>query len=342
LSIRLLACLLLSLLCACGEELPRLAVEPLAATETQLRQLYKWGQGPWEVATETGLQLQDPARDEPLNFNVWYPVDSGVHNSFPVLIFSHGNWSSNSSYDRLIQHWVSHGYIVIAPLHLDGNGGYFTGTINLVRYGNFGLIQARVQDLAVLLDQLPLVESMVSGLAGRMDHSRVAATGHSFGAFNAQQLGGAGAFDTDKQRHVPMLDRRISAVVAISPPGPMFDEIDEGSWRQQSLPTLMTTGTWDTNPVFWPDWRSHRMSFETAVPGDQYALVVQGADHYLGNLICRLELEAAPQQEALALVNNTVVAFLDAYLKDDPDALAFLRSGNIDQVSQGFAQLEFR
>jgi predicted dienelactone hydrolase len=339
---RLVVCLLLSLLCACGEELPREAVEPLSATDSELSQLYKWGVGPWPVETVTSLQLQHPLRDDFLSFNVWYPARSSVDTAFPVLLFSHGNWSNNSSYDNLIQHWVSHGYIVIAPLHMDGNGGPVSGTLDMIRYGNFALIQARVEDLTALLDQLPVVESMVPGLAGRMDHARVAATGHSFGAFNAQQLGGAGAFDTDSQRHLPMLDERISAVLAVSPPGPMFDEINQGSWQQQSLPTLMTTGTWDTNAMFWPDWRAHRMSFDTAIPGDQYALVVQGADHYLGNLICRLELEEDPQHDALALINTAAVAFLDAYLKDDADARAFLDSGQLNRVTGQFARLENR
>lgn len=338
----LLACLFLSLLCACGEELPREPVQPLVASDKQLQQLYKWGPGPWPVESVTSLQLRHPVRDANLNFNIWYPAAGERLGAFPILLFSHGNWSNNASYDKLIHHWVSHGYIVIAPLHMDGNGGYLSGTFNMLRYGNFGLIQARAEDLTALLDQLPLVESMVPGLAGRMDHKRVATTGHSFGAFNAQQLGGAGAFDTETQRHVTMRDERISAVLAVSPPGPMFDEINQGSWQQQNLPTLMTTGTWDTNAMFWPDWRAHRMSFDTAVPGDQYALVVQGADHYLGNLICRLELEAAPQHDALALINTAAVAFLDAYLKDDPGALAFLGSGQLDRVTGQFARLEIR
>lgn len=332
----------LLLLSACGEEVPRAIVTPLAATESELATLYKWGPGPWPVRAVIDLQIAHPAREGVLKFNVWYPEIEAPTEQLPVLLFSHGNWSTNNKYDNLITHWTSHGYVVFAPLHMDGDGGYLQGTINLIKYGNLGLIQARVDDLVALLDALPQIEFMVPALAGRLDESRIAATGHSFGAFNAQQLGGASAFDTDTQQFVPVLDARIKAVVAVSPPGPMFDEIIDGSWDAQSTPTLMSTGTWDSNAMFWPDWRMHKLSFDSAPPGDQFALVTQGADHYLGNLICRPELEEAPQYDALAVLNMSVVAFLDAYLKDDAEAQAFLRSRQLDQVSGQFSVLESR
>jgi predicted dienelactone hydrolase len=291
------------------------------------------------------LELPHRVRDELLQFKVYYP-EAGRNGSapgqWPILIFSHGNWSDNDKYDNVLRHWVSHGYVVLAPLHRDGSGGYLGGTIDLLREGNLGLIQGRVDDLLTLLDSIRQVEQLVPALAGRLDHDRIAATGHSFGAFNAQQLGGARAWDENGQEFVAVRDERISAVVALSPPGPMFDEITEGSWEQQGTPALVTTGTWDSNAMFWPDWRAHLMSWETAVAGDQYALVVQGADHYLGNLICRPELEEPPQHDALAMVNSAVVTFLDARLKGKQQAVAALHSNQLARTTRGFAVLERR
>ena len=332
------ALVLALLLAACGEEVPRPAVTPLAATAAQLATLYQWGKGPYTVTAIDGLSID---REVPLLFKAWFPATS-VDAALPVLLFSHGNWSSNSKYDNLIVHWVSHGYVVLAPQHIDANGGYLSGTVDLIRYGNLGLIQARVDDLVLLLDNLDAIETMLPGLPAPLDASRIAATGHSFGAFSAQQLGGARALDTDSGSWVDVRDPRIKAVLAISPPGPMFDEIADGSWDTLATPTLMTTGTWDTNPAFWPDWQMHKLSFDTAPAGNQYALIVQGADHYLGNLICRPELEQPPQSDALAMVNTMAVAFLDAYLRDDAAARAFLQSGAIEQVTTRFAVLESR
>lgn len=335
-----LICCLLLLMTACSEDVPRPPVNPLDASEAELQTLYKWGPGPWSVAVIPELQLAHPEREEPLIYNAWFP--QGMTEPAPVLLFSHGNWSDFNQYDALINHWVSHGYVVVAPLHRDGGGGYLSGTVDMIRYGNLGLIQMRARDLVVLLDQMDQVQARLSQESVQLDTGKIAATGHSFGAFNAQQLGGARALDTDTGDYLPMDDTRVRAVVAISPPGPMFDEITAESWKTQALPTLLTTGTWDTNPVFWPDWRLHKMSWETAQPGDQYALVVQGMDHYLGNLICRLELEEAPQQDALNMVNTLVIAFLDAQLKDSKPAREFLESSTVNAVSEGFAVVERR
>ena len=337
----------LLLLCGCAEP-PKPPAAPLAVSPAALAQLYKWGAGPWPVRVAQGLRVAQSEREDELRFQVHYPAAGEAaalprisDEAFPVLLFSHGNWSNNEKYDQLIRHWASHGYAVVAPLHPDADGGYFNAMIDLFRLGRLGVIQARVGNLAKMLDALAEVEAQLPGLAGRLDAERIAATGHSFGAFNAQQLGGARAFDSAAEVWAPARDGRIKAVVAISPPGPMFDEINEDSWRTMDAPTLMTTGTWDVN-AFWPDWRLHKLSFDTAVAGHQYALVVQGADHYLGNLICRPERDEPPQHDALNMVNTLVVAFLDAYLKQSAAAQEFLQSFLRNDPTEGFAVLERR
>ena len=325
------------LLGACGDDPEHVPVQALSASPAELERLYGWNPGPWQVEQSEQLEIAHRLREQMLGFKVFYPV--GAPGPLPVLLFSHGNWSSNEKYDNLLQHWVSHGYVVLAPLHRDGSGGYLSGTIDLIRMGNLGLIQARVDDLKSLLDSLDEIEALAPV---QLDRQRIAATGHSFGAFNAQQLGGARAWDSDAGGFVNARDERIVAVVALSPPGPMFEEIIADSWLEQDVPTLMSTGTWDTNAMFWPDWRDHLLSWETAPGGEQYSLVIQGADHYLGNLICRPELEGPPQDGALAILNSAIIMFLDARLKNNPEAMRQLHSTRLQNVSEGFAVLERR
>ncbi|ARN74603.1 alpha/beta hydrolase family protein [Oceanicoccus sagamiensis] len=336
-NIRTLLLMLVALLAACADEVVLPEAKPLAATEQQLAQLYKAEPGPYAVVRKNDIVLA-VSDDKSMDLSVSYPEGE---EQFPLLLFSHGNWSDKDKYNKVIDHWVSHGYIVVAPNHLDCCSAMH-GIINSVRYGQFGLIDERMKDFNYLLDNLDAVENTVTGLAGRIDRDRIAATGHSFGAFTAQQFGGAATFNPDTEDYVYYPDQRIKAVVAISPPGPMFDVINENSWKKFQRPMLLSTGTWDSNAQFWPDWRLHKMSFDTAIEGNNYALITQGADHYLGNLICRPEREQAPQHDALMMLNSTSTAFLDAYVKDSAKALAFIDGDQLATLTSGFSIIERR
>ncbi len=335
--------LLVIILFGCGGEAPPLpAAKPLNADSTELAKLPGFDKGPYTAAVVDNLSLNAPALDNPeLLLRVWYP--QAFDGEIPVVLFSHGNWSDREKYDNLLSHWASHGYAIIAPTHLDGRS-MARGIFNSLRYGQLGLINARVDDLRYLLDNLAAVEALVAQASGQgiaFGKQSVVAAGHSFGAFSAQQLAGAQAWDiteSSESPSEPVMDDRIAAVIAISPPGPMFDVIHDKSWLAMRGPVLVTTGTWDSNPQFWPDWRSHLLSHETAPAGDQYALVVEGADHYLGNLICRPEREAEPQRDALAMVNSASVAFLDAWLRGEDSVREFLEGQRLAQTTGGFVQ----
>ena len=118
--------------------------------------------------------------------------------------------------------------------------------------------------------------------------------------------------------------------------------IDEQSWKNMTIPQLVTTGTWDVEERFFRDWRLHAMSYERGAQGLNNLLVTEGADHYFGNLICRLQREAEPQQHALMVANAVSLAFLDAQLKGNQQAREFLESGTLRAVTEGFAQVSQR
>jgi predicted dienelactone hydrolase len=313
--------------------------DPLTASAEQINSIYKMAVGPYKVAYVDNIDLTVGGRDLPVR--VAYPVTDSATEKFPLVLFSHGNWSDQFKYDNVVNHWVSHGYVVVMPYHLDG-GGAVRGITNSVRYGQLGLINTRVEEYTYLLDHWADIEATIPALQGKVDTTRIAATGHSFGGFTAQQMGGAQAFDPDKKEYIPSGDKRVRAIVAISPPGEMFTTIKKGSWDKLNIPTLVTSGTWDSNPSFWPDWRMHLLSYETAMPGDKFQLVTQGADHYLGNLICRPDREEAPQHDALKMLNAVSTAFLDAYVKDSAEAKQFLQDNKLSELTGGFSTLSQR
>jgi hypothetical protein len=122
----------------------------------------------------------------------------------------------------------------------------------------------------------------------------------------------------------------------------MFGVINAASWRTMAVPMLATTGTWDVDGRFVTEWRQHALSFETAPPGQNWLLVVEGADHYLGNLICRPTRKVAPQHDALRMINATTVSFLDAWLRDDGAAQPFFVERPLSALTGGFATLDYR
>lgn len=323
---------------ACGDDVPLPPAQAMVADAATLEALPGAGAGSYEVTAVRNLTLPANDSQREIQLNLYYPTAGA---GYPLLMFSHGNWSNKDSYDRIIEYWVSHGYAVVAPDHLDCCSAV-KGIFNSLRYGQLGLIEGRVLDIERLLNSIPALAQLDPGFAGKADSSHVGLTGHSFGAFSAQQFGGAMAFDPDTEQFLAGELPGVDAVVALSPPGPMFDTITAGSWQALAAPTLVTTGTWDVQPQFWPDWRMHLMSWEAALPGDKYALVVEGADHYLGNLICRPERKEPPQGDALRMVQIVSTAFLDAYLKNDTMAKAFLASDQLAAITGNFANVSER
>ena len=291
--------------------------------------------GPLAIVRE---EVTLTSADREIEATLFYPEQG---EAYPLLVFSHGNWSTRDSYDRLLRHWASHGYAIIAPDHLDCCSPV-KGIYQSLRLGQYGLVAARTSDLHFVLDNLDSVERAAPGFAGKADRARIAATGHSFGAFSAQQLAGASALDPESGRQVSARREGIHTVVALSPPGPMFDTITAESWQGLDQPTLVTTGTWDIQPGFFDDWRLHLMSHETAVPGEQWALVLQGADHYFGSIICRPERDEAPQEEAFALLLATTTSFLDHRMKGKALPKQLFEAGQLEALTGGFAELRQR
>jgi len=317
-------------------DIPLPPAKELVAEQVALEALYGYSAGPYGVLSNHDITLE--VDDKALALSLYYPEREGV---FPLLLFSHGNFSDRRQYDRLIHHWVSHGYVVIAPDHLDA-GGMVAGITAMLIHGQDGVLRERPKDMTFVLDNLDALEAMEPALKGKIDHTKIAATGHSFGAFVAQMMGGAVGIDPNDGSLIVGSDARIKAIVAISPPGPMFDMITDKSWDKLSVPQLVTTGTWDVEPRFFPKWQLHAMSYNNAPEGGNYLLVTQGADHYLGNLICRLDRDVTPQHDALAMMKVSTTVFLDAYFKEDARAIEVLNSDILGVVTNNFSVLSSR
>ncbi len=224
-----------------------------------------------------------------------------------TILFSHGALSAPWKYEALIAPLVAAGWEVWAPLHVDS-----TDHPDAKRFPGLASWPARIEDMRALANHV--------GVASYV------AAGHSYGALGALTLGGA--LPTRPPGIVgPLADRRVSCVLALSPPGAGMGLIDAAGFAGLARPALIQTGTRDIPPgaTDADAWRSHLAAFEAAAPGgDRYGLVLDGADHYFGGLICRPEVPGPPQREQLDRAVAVSRLFLDSCARRDRTARAAL------------------
>jgi len=127
------------------------------------------------------------------------PVASGP--SWPVILFSPGHGAARAFYTGLAADLASRGYVVLAVDHpyevgvtqladgrVVGPGRDPGGSDGDRRAYMERQVVVRAADLRFVLDQLARPNQLAPVLAGRLDASRVAAVGHSFGGATAALL----------------------------------------------------------------------------------------------------------------------------------------------------------
>lgn len=269
------------------------------------------------------------ARELPLR--VFYP-QSGRR--LPVVLFSHGAYSSGQDYDPLLRAWAAAGYVVLAPTHRDSTRLGVSRGSNDPRF--FGW---RLEDMEAVASSLAQIAARVPALATRVDATRMAATGHSFGGLVAQTLGGATYLDLDTGQTASRRLAGVRAVIIFSGAGVMEPLLRPQDFAALSLPTLVTVGTEDlaqAPALSGYAWR--RQPFDLVPPGSKYLLTLEGADHYLGGAVGRDDLPRSPNASRyVGAFNATSLAFLDRYLRGRPSSPAAL-----ERPSEPLARLERR
>ncbi|WP_338016511.1 alpha/beta hydrolase family protein [Tsukamurella tyrosinosolvens] len=129
------------------------------------------------------LVLPAPQRGEDLHVRISAPV---AGTDLPIVLFAHGFGSNLDGYAPLVDHWASHGFVVIQATHLDSK----RLDIAADDPRKPRMWHHRVQDMRHILDDLDTLEASVPGMAGRVDHTRIVAAGHSFGGQTAGILVG--------------------------------------------------------------------------------------------------------------------------------------------------------
>ncbi|WP_426359462.1 serine hydrolase [Pseudocolwellia sp. HL-MZ19] len=276
-----------------------------------------------------------------LDIQVTYPANS--QGEFPLIVFSHGNFLTANAYHQLIDTWVKKGYVVAAPTHLDA-GGFEAGSQARKEHGSDWLTASRVLDMQVTANQISTILEDTENFKGQVLTNKYIAAGHSYGALAAQILGGASLqVQGDSSRNIPnsLKDDRVVGVVAFSPPGVMENRLTAKAWTTMDTPQLVITGTKDVLPPFWPNYEMHKVSYENALAGENYLLVLNEVDHYFGNLIGRLDHVVNPQKQALQNASDISLHFMQTYMNNNNTIVTPFSDLQLDDFSE-VVQFEHR
>jgi len=185
-------------------------------------------------------EWQDPHRARGIPGRVRLPASSAPA---PVVIISHGLGGSRDGLAYLGVGLANAGFVAVHVQHLGTDGAVWRGVESVPLAMAAAVLDVRnaldrLEDVAFALDTLP----RTSALRGRLDMSRAAIAGHSYGAWTVLHMLGERLPGGDWGLDLP--DRRLSAGVAISP-FPPIGLPPSVAYAPITAPILHITGTED-------------------------------------------------------------------------------------------------
>lgn len=280
---------------------------------------------PTPVISVAPVALPAPGRPVDLQVRISAPTTGA---GLPVILLSHGGGPSNYlssllGYGPLVDFWAARGFAVIQPTHLTSK------SLGLDASKDPGFPVSRMQDMALILDNLDVLQDAVPGLSGRLDPGRVAVAGHSFGGQTAGMLLGEQFTDADGTV-VYAPDARVKAGVLLAPTGAGGDHLTPAAAAMPSLrtaefgkmatPALVVVGDQDHATILTSRGASYSTDAYFLSPGPKSLVTLHGAEHLLGGVTGYDAAGTTDENpERLALVQRLTWAYLrSAFYQDNP------------------------
>ena len=315
----------------------------------------------YAVGEIDGVHLTDTARNNyDLPLVIRYPV--GAPGPRPVVIWHHGGTPSPRGATRS-EEWsrtfAAAGYVVVHPsrtlisdatlFEADCRDNGFRSPdecaywVTQFRYGP--------QNTHFLISHLADIENLDSALAGMLDADKIVVAGHSAGSTSV--LANAGAWQ-QWMPGAPQYDERDDAPIAFlasGVQGPMYagfgsgfqspgshEGISEHSFVGIDRPFMFITGVGDETGEP-PEARV--TAWLTSVPGDK-ALVWDTVAEAVHETMDIHKCNTAVRADHCAWIGSAGLAFLDAIVRQRPDAEEWMRSNALEILSDGAIELHRR
>ncbi len=275
--------------------------------------------GPLSITKDGRATLAVPVENREMSLRIVYPDQGGP---YPIIVFSHGTFSSSDKYNLVVEFWAERGYVVILPNHLDANYGIIPSkTEDMIR-----IIHTRISDMSFILDNLDAIEGQNPGL-----------NGHSIGTQVVLVNTGQRIRNPTNNYVTESSEDRFMAAVMLSDPGKMAMMPDD-TWKGGSAPTFLSTGSEDYGLMGdgrrEAEYQNEILTLPDESTGDKYLLLIERGDHYFGGLIHR-DVDKAPDYDGLAIFNAASLAFMDAHTRDAESAWAFLKPNILSSATDG-------
>ena len=284
-------------------------------------------------------QYSSSGEHRQVNVAFWYPQPTSGHETYPLIVFSHGGLGLETSNESLYRELASHGYVVCSighPYHAFWTKGE-DGQLTFVSMDYFQEIQredarrdkeqsfryyqawmeTRTADISLAIDTiLAQAANGADGVYALVDQSMIGVMGHS--------LGGSAALALPRQR------ADIDVVIALEAPF-LYDIVGvEGNqfvWTDQPYPApvlnVYSDSAWD-HLSEWAQYGRNNDLISNA-PETVANLYLPGRGHFsmtdlslASPLLVRLLEGGKPTQgseEYLIALNKVCLDFLDRYLK---------------------------
>ncbi|MFO0546943.1 MAG: hypothetical protein U0271_01080 [Polyangiaceae bacterium] len=316
------------------------------------------------VTVREGFTATDPVTGRVLPLLARFPT--GATGSLPLVIWSHGGGFDANGH-HVSEDWgntfAGQGYAVIhiahIPLTTDSGsvlcdlGGIAPADCSPANFDEESgfLALAKTRDVIAVLDALPdLSDASVAAGGPSIDLDHVVIAGWSAGSRAPQVVLGAKFAPLDGYPPIGLPDPRPVASIGFSPAGPefggFFEDASGNSWQDMRGPILYGTGTMDVKPDK-PELTGaiRRVAFDDQpTDGERWLLYsnlpVGVGGHSTFNLADLGSSDERLASFSLAL-RSAALAFLDAEVKGDATAEAWLASNNA-RVLAGDASWEHK
>lgn len=291
---------------------------------------------PFKVLLKKGEFVDLSRNGRTVPYKIYYPENPGE--KLPVIIWSHGYGGNRDGAGFISRYIAGQGYTIVHLTHPGSDSSLWEGKKihpwEVLKKTPLTQAMAldRFRDVPFAVDQLQEWAQQNPDVGAAMDFSKLGMSGHSFGAMTSQAMAGQ-LFQDEEGVLRSFADDRFKAGILYSPV-PIRELTHEKPephiYGPIKLPLFHMTGTDDDSPLEGFNYKRRVAVYDYSGPADKYLKILNKGDHMVYNGT-RGQLEVnplRPQHEELIKVSS--LAFWDAYLKDDKNALEWLKNGGFE------------